>query len=308
MYNKPIISIGLPVFNDEKYIGYAIESIINQSFTNFELIISDNNSNDRTEEICRTFELKDKRIKYFRQNCNIGQRNNFEFVLNKSMSEYFMWASSDDYLENDCLEELFLTICNNVNSVLAFPNVKLVDESNIFLGKLNLKPNDQKEKSKLSFIRSLALGSKRCSYVFYGLWKTKILKSYLPLPKCRYYDGVFANYVGLHENFCYSGKYNWCRRVYEQLNFERYESKDKILFKYYTSNLQSLKAIFELLKMIVCRNFRIKYIDRYLTVLFFYSYYILIGIFSSSSSLRRISIFLNFKKTGLSTEKSVNIV
>jgi glycosyltransferase involved in cell wall biosynthesis len=75
-FKKQKVSIGLPVYNGENYIQEAIESILSQTFEDFELIISDNASTDQTEAICRSFALKDERIRYFRNQENLGASSN----------------------------------------------------------------------------------------------------------------------------------------------------------------------------------------------------------------------------------------
>jgi len=101
----PLISIGMPIFNSELTLIYSIEAIVNQSFRNFELIISDNCSTDSTGEICRRYEKIDKRITYIRQPCNIGPAANFKFVLDRAKGNYFMWAACDDIRTPDFLKE-----------------------------------------------------------------------------------------------------------------------------------------------------------------------------------------------------------
>ena len=81
--DAPIVSIGLPVFNSEKTIAQAIQTILDQSIENWELIISDNNSNDNTVKIIEDFINLDKRIVLYKQKENIGIIRNFEFVLKK---------------------------------------------------------------------------------------------------------------------------------------------------------------------------------------------------------------------------------
>ena len=75
------VSIGLPVYNGERFLKVKLDSILQQTHTNFELIISDNASTDKTENICIEYKNKDNRIKYFRQEKNFGVTLNFEFVL-----------------------------------------------------------------------------------------------------------------------------------------------------------------------------------------------------------------------------------
>ena len=99
------LSIGLPIFNGELFIHKAIESILAQTFKNFELIISDNASTDSTKQICEEFAKQDSRIRYFRQQSNIGIHKNFNFVLKQAKNEYFAWAAVDDHLDNDYMEK-----------------------------------------------------------------------------------------------------------------------------------------------------------------------------------------------------------
>ena len=76
-----------------------------QTFTDFELIISNNSSTDSTEEICQDFVNKDNRIQLHTQEKNIGIHRNFNFLLSKAKGEYFAWAAVDDYLDNDFMEK-----------------------------------------------------------------------------------------------------------------------------------------------------------------------------------------------------------
>lgn len=94
--NLPIVSIGMPVYNGEKYIRNALDTLLAQTYKSFEIIISDNASTDKTEEICREYEQSDARISYFRQNKNIGAAKNFQFVLENAEAGQFMWAAYDD--------------------------------------------------------------------------------------------------------------------------------------------------------------------------------------------------------------------
>jgi len=92
----PQVSIGVPVYNGEPFIREALDSLLAQTFTDFELIISDNASTDRTEAICREYAAKDERIRYVRQAEHCGAMANFQFVLDEAVGEYFMWAAADD--------------------------------------------------------------------------------------------------------------------------------------------------------------------------------------------------------------------
>lgn len=100
------VFIGMLVYNGERYVGEAIDSLLNQSFSDFTLFISDDASTDNTQAICERYAQKDPRIIYHRQEKNIGMFPNFKFVLDSARSDYFMWASHDDLWDKD-----FLKVC-----------------------------------------------------------------------------------------------------------------------------------------------------------------------------------------------------
>ena len=112
------LSIGLPVYNGELFIERSIESILAQTFTDFELIISDNASTDSTQEICQNFSKKDDRIQIFKQEKNIGIHRNFYFLLSQAKGKYFAWAAVDDYLDKDFMEKN-LKVLESHNSIVS---------------------------------------------------------------------------------------------------------------------------------------------------------------------------------------------
>ena len=121
------IFIGMPVFNGEKFITGAIQSIINQSYLNWELLISDNDSSDNTANICREFVKKDDRIRYVKQAQNIGAGANFLFLLKSASAGYFMWAASDDIWQKEYLEKCLVPLILSPDTCLSFCNIKNID-------------------------------------------------------------------------------------------------------------------------------------------------------------------------------------
>jgi glycosyltransferase involved in cell wall biosynthesis len=115
---KPLVSIGMPVYNGEKNIKNALDSLLAQSFSEFELIISDNGSNDETEDICREYKSRDRRIIYIRHEENRGAFFNFNFVLTLSRGEFFMWAAHDDEWDPEFIQRN-LEILKSYNDVIA---------------------------------------------------------------------------------------------------------------------------------------------------------------------------------------------
>lgn len=102
---QPKVSIGLPVYNGENYVGTAIDAILKQSFTDFELIICDNASTDRTEGISRAAAARDPRVRYHRNETNLGAAPNFNLCVDLATGDYFKWAAHDDICLPDYLRQ-----------------------------------------------------------------------------------------------------------------------------------------------------------------------------------------------------------
>jgi len=101
----PRVSIGLPVYNGERYVASTIDSILAQTFTDFELIVSDNASTDSTGEICRDYARRDARVRYFRNERNLGAGPNYDGCFHRARGTYFKWAAHDDCLAPDYLSK-----------------------------------------------------------------------------------------------------------------------------------------------------------------------------------------------------------
>jgi glycosyltransferase involved in cell wall biosynthesis len=130
----PCVSIGLPVFNGEKYLRKSIESILEQTFQDFELIISDNGSTDETESICREYAARSDKIRFYRQNENMGAAANFEFVFQKSRGKYFKWQGHDDYAYPEFLEKCVARLEADPQAVLCQSHVALIDSNDVQIG------------------------------------------------------------------------------------------------------------------------------------------------------------------------------
>jgi glycosyltransferase involved in cell wall biosynthesis len=121
MYATPALSVGMPVFNGAQYIEDALESILEQSFGDFELIISDNASTDDTEMICRRMAARDARVRYYRNSRNIGIYKNFNRVFELSSGKYFKWASCSDFCLEGFFEKCVAVLDARPDVVLVYP-------------------------------------------------------------------------------------------------------------------------------------------------------------------------------------------
>jgi len=123
----PRLSIGLPVYNGEKYLRDSIESLLGQSYKDFELIISDNASTDSTADICKRYANQDSRIRYIRQPRNIGLAPNHNFVVDQSHGEFFKWAAADDLYGRDLLQSCVNALDQHPDVVLAHSLTAAID-------------------------------------------------------------------------------------------------------------------------------------------------------------------------------------
>ncbi|MBV8070574.1 MAG: glycosyltransferase family 2 protein [Acidobacteriaceae bacterium] len=123
------VTLAMPVYNGERYIEEAIRSILAQDFTDFELVITDNASTDRTEEICRGFAATDSRVRYVRNERNLGAARNYNRGFELANGEYLKWCAHDDLISPNCIGELVRALDGNPKAVLAFPKTECIDES-----------------------------------------------------------------------------------------------------------------------------------------------------------------------------------
>jgi glycosyltransferase involved in cell wall biosynthesis len=127
MSPAPRLSVGLPVYNGEHYLPGSIEALLGQTYTDFELIISDNASTDGTPEICESYAKQDSRIRYIRQPRNIGLSPNHNFVVREARGEMFKWAAADDLYGRDLLRCCVEALDEHPGVVLAHSYTAAID-------------------------------------------------------------------------------------------------------------------------------------------------------------------------------------
>lgn len=198
----PRVSVGLPVHNGENYLEEAIASILAQTFGDFELIISDNASSDRTPEICQTFAQQDNRIRYVRSAENLGGAANFNRVFALARGEYFKWAAHDDLIAPTFLERCVATLDANPEAVIAYAWTQIIDAKGhpgqpyAYNSVLATDSPD-----RVARFRSLIHPSHQC-YQLFGLMRANILRQ-TPLHGPYFHgDGVLLARLALWGPFC----------------------------------------------------------------------------------------------------------
>jgi glycosyltransferase involved in cell wall biosynthesis len=170
----PRVSIGLPVFNGERFLEETLNSLLEQTFTDLELIISDNASTDQTERICRAYAAKDRRIRYYRNEKNLGAAQNYNRVFALATGEYFKWAAADDLCAPDFLKRCVEILDREPQVAVSHSRTKIIDAHgrviNYDESRLHLQAPSP-SKRFLQLMRSL----RKCNTVF-GLIRSSILK------------------------------------------------------------------------------------------------------------------------------------
>lgn len=210
----PSISIGLPVYNGELYLRVALDSIVAQTFSDFELIISDNASTDGTENICLEYAARDQRIRYHRNDANIGAAENFRRVFQLSSAKYFKWAGVDDYLAPIFLEKCKKILDEHPEVVLSCTKVNIIDGA----GKILRRYDDQQgllQSLPRDRFRQWLQQDSWCNAV-YGLIRSDELRKTRLMGNFGGSDIVFVAELSLYGQFNEIPEYLFFRRIHEQ--------------------------------------------------------------------------------------------
>jgi glycosyltransferase involved in cell wall biosynthesis len=195
---KPRVSIGLPVYNGEGFLGETLESILGQTYENFELIICDNASTDRTAEICRSFADRDSRIRYYRNETNLGAARNFNRVFSLAGGEYFKWWAHDDLCGAEFLARCVEVLDSDPTVVLCYTRVGTIDREGrpipngeIPLCAVSIKPRD----------RFYDILQAHMCYEIFGLIRRSVLEKTELMGNFAHGDGVLLARLGLLGRF-----------------------------------------------------------------------------------------------------------
>ncbi|HEX2437838.1 MAG TPA: glycosyltransferase family 2 protein [Methylomirabilota bacterium] len=191
---RPRASVGMPVFNRAASVARGIESVLAQTFPDFELIVSDNASSDGTEPICRRYAAQDPRIRYTRHPATISGLDNFRFVLDTARAPYFMWLPADDYVLPRLLELAVAVLDTRPDVVCAVPGAEF------------LEADGSRRPAPGSFPLLGEPLDNICRYLadpmdnsrFYGLYRRDLLRAVLPAEAYYGFDWVVAAGTLLH--------------------------------------------------------------------------------------------------------------
>jgi hypothetical protein len=218
----PVVSVGLPVFNGAAHLREALDCLLHQTFSDVEIIISDNASTDATAEICQEYVAADSRVRYFRQEHNMGAFSNFDFVLTRATGQYFMWAACDDWWAPSCIEQLLkLHQDGGPDVVLSFCDVghfgDAAQDQPKSLRLHLLQPTEGSASESLARFIQLGTGDESENLI-YGLVRTDIARAADVVrrwqgfgPTCDYF--MVANLLR-YGNVAIHGEILWKKRIH----------------------------------------------------------------------------------------------
>jgi glycosyltransferase involved in cell wall biosynthesis len=189
----------MPVYNGENFIESTLDSILFQTYKDFELIISDNASTDKTEEICNLYAEKDKRIRYYRNRENLGGAKNFNKVFALSKGEYFKWAPHDDLISPTFLERCVEVLDTDPSIGLCYSKMQYIDKDGQFVKNYMQRPNYGSSHSFKRFHDFVLLGTQTSEH--FGLVRANILKKTLLYEGHALSDCVLLAELSLHCKF-----------------------------------------------------------------------------------------------------------
>jgi glycosyltransferase involved in cell wall biosynthesis len=130
---KPLVSIGMPIYNEGPYLRKALDSLLGQEYRHIEVIITDNASRDDTESICREYAARDGRVRYVKNETNVGAIENFNLAFRLSTGDYFMWASGHDLRTAGYVSKCVEVMERDRGVVLCYPEVAHIDlDGNVY--------------------------------------------------------------------------------------------------------------------------------------------------------------------------------
>ena len=248
---KARVSIGLPVFNGELYLEQALESLLAQSYEDFELIICDNASTDRTQDICHRYAARDQRIRYYRNQVNIGAVQNWYRTFELSSCEYFAGAADDDVYDPEFLRKCVDVLDHNSAVAVCYTKAMLIDEHGNFVRNFDVEIDTTSPKPYVRLynvigidylciqlfgvMRACVFGKTQVYAGYYGCDRNTLAELCLwgqvyEIPEYLFFHRIHANALGaarnsgrsLHELLVLDPGTNWRSRFPSLTRFRNY--------------------------------------------------------------------------------------
>lgn len=175
------VTIGLPVYNEERFIRGALDSLLTQEFQDFVLLVCDNASTDATVAICREYEKRDARVRVQVGEQNVGAVGNFRRAVELAETPYFMWAAADDRWSPRFVGRLVRELDENPQALLAMSAVQRIDEGGRELDVVRFQGRDDPNaRGPWGMLKGFT-SNRKYNLFLYGLFRTDALRRTMPL-------------------------------------------------------------------------------------------------------------------------------
>lgn len=229
----PRVSIGMPVYDSERSLPAAIESVLGQSWTDLELVISDNASTDRSLEICRAYAARDPRVRVLRNPVNLGANPNYRRVAAEARGEFFKWASANDLIAPNFIEACVAALDREPQVVLAYGRTILFDgdprTGTEYDDAMNLQQDDGFERYRRC-VEGLRLNN-----LINGLIRREALLRTPVMPDYHSSDNVVLGYLALAGKFALVPETTFYRRM-DREGATRFQSEEVVRLHHYPTN------------------------------------------------------------------------
>ncbi len=239
----PLVSIGVPLYNEGKFLKQTLDSLVLQDYRNIEIVISDNASTDDTQAICEEYQARIPYICYQRFNENRGAGENFARVLQEAKGTYFMWGCGHDTWSSNYISECVNKLLEYPQSVIAFGCSNWIDQNDNYLEKES-GYTDTRGMEIIARYFSVFWGN---VHPILGLIRTDLIKQY-PIRSIVGEDMAALSYLALHGDFIHAPKASWSRREFRFENtykerLSRYRGKEQQVTRNWLDRLLPLARL-----------------------------------------------------------------
>ena len=224
----PVVSVCLPVYNGEKFVGRAIRSVLEQTLTNIELVISDNASTDRTGEICQEAAARDRRVRYSRSAVNVGLARNHNRAFGVARGEYAIWMGHDDEMAGTYLSRCVERLSRDPSAALCFSDSCDIDEQSNVIRSVTFEDVCTSHSANVRYCGMLRYESR--NDMIYGVIRSSVLRQ--TRLHGAYYgsDWVLLAEIALRGPFCHIHESLFRRRYHPSQSSKRGRFENVAIF------------------------------------------------------------------------------
>jgi glycosyltransferase involved in cell wall biosynthesis len=234
----PILSVGVPVYNGERYLRATLDSILAQTVSDLELIISDNASTDGTEAICRGYAEADPRIRYTRLDSNIGAARNYARVFALASGDFFKWNNADDPIGPTFVERCLEVLRRDPGVVMAYPKTRLIDDTGAAIADFDDNLHLMSDAPSRRFMQVMEV--RGLSNAMYGVVRREVMARTRLMGSFIGSDWVFVAELALHGRFYEVPEVLFFRRMHAD-SFTSQQGSVSKLIEFY--NPQSRRTV-----------------------------------------------------------------